>query len=91
MPDKQGVIARLVEWQKGQPTSRETSIKTPDYRRVIVMEMAHRPNEVGVIERHDTAKSQAFIDFRVEEASFKQVVSTIKRRNALLRKHGGLF
>lgn len=91
MPENQGVLARLVEWQKGQLASRQTSIKTPDYRRVIVMEMAGRPNEVAVIERYDTATSQAFIDFRVEEGPFKRVVSTIRQRNALLRKRGGLF
>lgn len=89
----QGILVRRALWQKARHVTRETSIPTPDHRRVIVLEVEGCPNETGVIERYDLPKSQAFIDFRIEKRPFKAVVASVRRQNTRLRHsmEGGLL
>lgn len=89
----QGILVRLGLWQKARRVTREASIRTPDQRRVIVLEVENNPFETGVIERYDLPKIQAFIDFRVEQKPYSVVVGQLKRQNSRLRKRmeGGLF
>lgn len=89
----QGILVRLGLWQKARRVTREASIRTPDERRLIVLEVEGNPSETVVLERFDHPKKQAFIDFRVENKPYSTVVANVKRQNTRLRKQmvGGLL
>ena len=89
----QGILVRLGLWQKARRVTREASIRTPDERRLIVLEVEGNPSETGVLERFDHPKKKAFIDFWIENKPYSTVVSNVKRQNTRLRKQmvGGLL
>ena len=89
----QGILVRLGLWQHARRVTREASIPTPDKRRVIVLEVEGNPGETGVVERYDLPERKAFIDFRIENKPYAQVVAQVRRQNVRLRQkmEGGLF
>ena len=86
-----GEILRMAKWQAARPVINRAQINTPDNLTVIVFQLEGDPGESGVLVRHNTKKTEAFIDFHVEDRPFGSTVDRIKKRCELFGKNGGLL
>ena len=82
-----GVLHSLGIWQKGRAIEKEAVLRGPDKVKTFVWQLQGSV-EVGVIRKVDAPDARAgrFLDFRVEEKPFSQVVGAVKRHNTIVRK-----
>ena len=82
-----GVLVSYGLWLKGRNILKDAVLRGPDKVKTIIVAV-DGTLEVAVIRKVDTSDERGgrFLDFKVENKPFPQVVGAIKRHNTRLRK-----
>ena len=76
---------QVAAWQGKYPVLNQTAVQGPGNRRTLVWETTAK-NGVAVIEKIGDGKRGHFVDVKIHEKPFKQVVAQVKRSFTLERK-----